>query len=229
MSISFGIMITHFTNKFEKLLSIVRSNSFHLRYCSEYFGDKNGRVISNAAHPMVSFSGYDPHELPMKRITYGGYGISLNKRWALTNGITPVNYIAKNSPVALGLIALLRARQLKQLPGQLRLPVMQLKCFTKHVYGYNSYFGCDDFDFEYEKEWRYVPTSKQIKKNLISINFSAYERRKDFYNNKIKIFPLFFLYDDVKFVYVQNEYERKEIISLSGLHDEKVLISPWGV
>ncbi|CAH6679929.1 hypothetical protein AI2937V1_1837 [Klebsiella oxytoca] len=227
LNISNNIMITHFTNEFEKLLSIISSNSFLLRYCGEYFGDKNGKVVSNAAHPMVSFSGYDFYDLPTKRITYGGYGISLHKNWAINNGITPVNYIDKNSPVALGLIALLRSRQLKKLPRSLRLPVIQLKCFTKHVYGYNSYFSSNDYDFEYEKEWRYVPTTEQIKKNLISINLSAYERRKDFYNNKIKNFSLKFSYDDVRCIYVQNEYERNKIMLISKFTEGQVIIAPW--
>lgn len=220
-------MITHFTNEFEKLLSIISSNSFLLRYCGEYFGDKNGKVVSNAAHPMVSFSGYDFCELPTRRITYGGYGISLHKSWALRNGITPVNYIEKNSPVALGLIALLRSRQLKQLPSHLRLPVIQLKCFTKHVYGYNSYFNRSNYDFEHEKEWRYVPTAEQIKKNLISINFSAYKRRKEFYNLKIEKFPLKFSREDVRCIYIQNEGEKKKIMSTSKLTEEKIIIAPW--
>lgn len=227
-NLTHNIMITHFTNEFEKLLSIISSNSFLLRYCGEYFGDKNGKVVSNAAHPMVSFSGYDSYELPTRRITYGGYGISLHKTWAIKNGITPVNYIDKNSPVALGLIALLRSRQLKQLPSSLRLPVIQLKCFTKHVYGYNSYFSRNDYNFEYEKEWRYVPTTEQIKKNLISINFSDYERRKSFYNNRIKSFPLKFSYDDVRCIYVQNEHERNRIMLITKFTPGQVIIAPWG-
>nr|WP_315291167.1 abortive infection system antitoxin AbiGi family protein [Serratia proteamaculans] len=220
-------MITHFTNKFDTLLSIISSNSFLLRYCGEYFGDKNGRVVSNAAHPMVSFSGYDSQELPTRRISYGGYGISLHKEWALKNGITPVNYIDKNSPVALGLIALLRSRQLNRLPNHLRLPVIQLKCFTKHVYGYNSYWKRDNYNFEYEKEWRYVPTAAQIKNNLISINFSAYEKRKEIYNKKIENFRLEFSCKDIRCVYVQNEHERKKIMSIPILSECQVIISPW--
>ncbi|HHS3623298.1 TPA: hypothetical protein ACSEXO_003508, partial [Proteus mirabilis] len=51
LNIGNNIMITHFTNEFEKLLSIISSNSFILRYCGEYFGDKNDKVVSNAAHP----------------------------------------------------------------------------------------------------------------------------------------------------------------------------------
>ncbi|MEQ4913370.1 MULTISPECIES: abortive infection system antitoxin AbiGi family protein [Proteus] len=227
LNIGNNIMITHFTNEFEKLLSIISSNSFILRYCGEYFGDKNDKVVSNAAHPMVSFSGYDTNELKTKIITYGGYGISLHKCWALKNGITPVNYIEKNSPVASGLIALLRSRQLKQLPNNLRLPVIQLKCFTKHVYGYNSYFNLNNYDFEYEKEWRYVPTIEQIKKNLISINFSAYVNRKNFYNTKIEKYPLKFSREDVRCIYIQNENEKKKIMSIFNFTDDQVIIAPW--
>ncbi|HCI0085450.1 TPA: hypothetical protein PCG41_005551, partial [Klebsiella pneumoniae] len=124
---------------FKKLTSIISSSSFLLRYCGEYFGDKRGAIVSRAAHPMVSFSEYEHNELHNKTVTYGGYGIALKKSWAVRNGLTPVNYIEKNSPVALGLIALLRSRQLGSLPKSLRLPVIQLKCFTKHVYGYNSH------------------------------------------------------------------------------------------
>ncbi|MFS1562362.1 MAG: abortive infection system antitoxin AbiGi family protein [Candidatus Arsenophonus phytopathogenicus] len=80
--------------------------------------------------------------------------------------------------MALGLIALLRSRQVGTLPNHLRLPVIQLKCFTKHVYGYNSYFDDEHFDFKYDNEWRFVPTIKQIKGNRISVDFSKYNKNK---------------------------------------------------
>lgn len=93
-------MIIHFTRKFETLHSILSSCSFRLSYCAEYFGDKSGKVISRAAHPMVSFSDYSDEELSMKHITYGGYGIALNKKWAVENRLSPVNYVEKNVSVA---------------------------------------------------------------------------------------------------------------------------------
>ena len=73
-------MIIHFTSKFETIQSILSSCCFKLSYCGEYFGDKTGKVVSRAAHPMVSFSDYSDEELASKYITYGGYGIALNKR-----------------------------------------------------------------------------------------------------------------------------------------------------
>ncbi|MGL5397779.1 MAG: abortive infection system antitoxin AbiGi family protein, partial [Shewanella sp.] len=103
-------MLIHFTRQFESLVSILESNSFLVRYCGEYFGDHTGKVISKAAHPMVSFSEYSHEELSSKKVTYGGYGVALHKTWALKNQLSPVNYVEKNSPVAQGLISLLRAR-----------------------------------------------------------------------------------------------------------------------
>ncbi|HAF7509391.1 TPA: hypothetical protein GNA48_000040 [Salmonella enterica subsp. houtenae serovar 21:z4,z23:-] len=220
-------MIIHFTNDFEKLLSIISSNSFRLRYCGEYFGDKKGRIVSRAAHPMVSFSSYTHEELPSKIVTYGGYGIALSKTWAIENSLSPVNYIDKNSPIAQGLIALLKSRQLGTLPKHLRLPVIQLKCFTKHVYGYNSHFKVDDFDFHSESEWRYVPTIKQIKGNRISVNFSSYNKNNIKYNSKLRAFPLKFSFKDIKYIYVTNKYERNKIISLFNLNKNQVILTPW--
>ncbi|MGJ0625499.1 abortive infection system antitoxin AbiGi family protein [Xenorhabdus bovienii] len=220
-------MIIHFTNKFEKLFSIISSNSFSLHYCGEYFGDKAGKIVSRAAHPMVSFSDYNHNELQSKPITYGGYGIALCKEWAVKNGLSPVNYIDKNSPVAQGLIALLRSRQLGTLPKHLRLPVIQLKCFTKHVYGYNSYFGDDNFDFKCENEWRFVPTIKQIGGNRISVNFSKYKKQKSVYDKRIESYSLKFSSDNIKYIYVQSESEREQLISAFGLPKNQIVIATW--
>ncbi|AVB74108.1 MULTISPECIES: abortive infection system antitoxin AbiGi family protein [Enterobacteriaceae] len=220
-------MIIHFTNNFKKLTSIISSSSFLLRYCGEYFGDKRGAIVSRAAHPMVSFSEYEHNELHNKTVTYGGYGIALKKSWAVRNGLTPVNYIEKNSPVALGLIALLRSRQLGSLPKSLRLPVIQLKCFTKHVYGYNSHFKEDDFFFKYENEWRFVPTIQQIGGGRISVDYSKYKKRESLYNNRVASYPLKFLRENVKYIYVQSAFERQEIIDRFGFSERQVVISTW--
>jgi len=74
------LMIIHFTKKFEFLNSILHSKSFRLKYCCEYIGDEKGKIVSNAAHPMVSFSEFNDNDLKNKPITYGRYGIALKKR-----------------------------------------------------------------------------------------------------------------------------------------------------
>jgi len=223
-------VIIHFTNEFGRLNSILSSRSFWLSYCGEYFGDRTGKVISRAAHPMVSFSDYGDDELPKKQVTYGGYGLALNKSWALKNGLSPVNYVEKNSPAAQGLICLLKARQRGLLPSSLRLPVIQLKCFTKHVYGFNSKFGEENFDFKAENEWRFVPSISQIGGNRISENFSSYDKDREKYNKRLRQYPLKYEFSDIKFIYVQTEEERAKVVSEFaefGLEDHTVKLSSW--
>ena len=220
-------MLIHFTRQFESLVSILESNSFLVRYCGEYFGDHTGKVISKAAHPMVSFSEYSHEELSSKKVTYGGYGVALHKTWALKNQLSPVNYVEKNSPVAQGLISLLRARQRGKLPSYLRLSVIQLKCFTKHVYGYNSHFGTDNFYFKAENEWRFVPSKKQIGGNRISENFSTYKKSEDKYNHRLEPYALKFCNKDIEYVYVQNEAEKEHLVKSLGLSPTQVKLAEW--
>lgn len=220
-------MIIHFTRKFETLYSIVTSCSFRLGYCAEYFGDKSGKVISRAAHPMVSFSDYSDEELSTKHITYGGYGIALSKKWAVENRLSPVNYVEKNSPVAQGLVSLLRARQENTIPKSLRLPIIQLKCFTKHVYGFNSYLNEPNFDFKAENEWRFVPSIKQVGGNRISENFSTYQNNRQKYNQRLEKFPLRFTHSDIAFVYVNSAVEINELLAATGLPKSKIKFSSW--
>jgi hypothetical protein len=176
---------------------------------------------------MVSFSDYSDEELHTKFITYGGYGVALKKSWALERGLSPVNYVEKNSPVAQGLVSLLKARQRKRIPSSLRLPIIQLKCFTKHVYGFNSKLNEPSFDFKAENEWRFVPSLKQIAGNRISENFSTYDKNPQKYNKRLENHPLRFACPDIAFVYVKSEIERNEIISQTGLPASKVKIKLW--
>ncbi|HAS8151734.1 TPA: hypothetical protein I7678_21070 [Vibrio vulnificus] len=220
-------MLIHFTREFENLVSILESNSFLVRYCGEYFGDNTGKVISRAAHPMVSFSDYSHEELSSKKVTYGGYGVALHKAWAVKNKLSPVNYVEKNSPVAQGLVSLLQARQRGKLPSNLRLSVIQLKCFTKHVYGYNSYFRTDNFDFKSENEWRFVPSVKQIGGNRISENYSTYKKFEDKYNRRLEPYALKFVNKDIKYVYVQNEAEKEHLVKSLGLSSTQVKLAEW--
>ena len=93
---------------------------------------------------------------------------------------------------------------------------MQIKCFTKHVKGYNSHIDEDNFDFKYENEWRYVPEKKDIGNYYISIDNSRYKQVlekakknliKDKYNKRLESFPLKFNENDIEFVFVEEESE----------------------
>ena len=222
-------MILHFTKELSNIKSIVESSSFRLGYCAEYFGNKN-QIISSAAHPMVCFSEYTDAELDSQDITYGGYAVALTKAWARSNGLNPVLYIDKNSQAAIGIAALLKARQKRgkdAIPKNLRLPIMQVKCFTKHETGYNSYFDYDDFCFKRENEWRYVPTIKQIGGGYISLNRSTFLKNKEKYNGRLSSFPLRFSHSDIIAIYVKTNEQVVELKNLFQHLGSKIKLSEW--
>ena len=186
--------------------------------------------ISSAAHPMACFSEFSCRELEQATITYGKYGIAFTKDWASNKKLSPVIYIENHSQAAKGLGALLRARQNKlhsKLPDHLRLPIMQLKCFTKNVRGHNSYFNEDDFDFKSENEWRYVPSKKDIKGNLISQHLSKYLDDPAKYNKKLEPYPLRFNTADIEKIFVSCRAEIKSFSKELKINERKFEISVW--
>ena len=222
-------MIIHFTNNLENIISILKSSSFKLGYCCEYFGEKD-KIISNAVHPMVCFSEYTESELESKHITYGEYAIAMNKKWAIHKGLSPVMYVEKNSQAAVGIATLLKARQKHgkdAIPKNLRLPIMQVKCFIKHETGYNSYFKCNDFCFKNENEWRYVPTKKQIEGAYISLNKTTFYSDKEKHNKKLQPFPLNFDYSDINSIYVKTDEDVKTINTKFKQLPFEVKLSKW--
>jgi len=222
-------LIIHFTKEFDTLTKILESSSLRLLYSKEDFFMKNLKV-SSAAHPMVCFSKFDIEKIDNETITYGKYGVGFSIDWANKNKVNPVLYIDQNSMAALGLGNLLRARRNKEsskLPDNLRLPIMQLKCFTKNVRGYNSYFKERDFDFESENEWRYVPDKKAINNKLISMNKSSYLKRPDYYNNRLIPYPLNFKRKDIELVFVKLKQEIEIINENFAIEKSNIKISNW--
>lgn len=177
---------------------------------------------------MVSFSNYNLKYLAKKKITYGKFGIAFKEDWVKRNSINPVIYMNNMSFASSGLDTLLKARRstVEMLPAKVRLAIIKLKYFTKNTKGYNSYTGTDDFNFKSENEWRFVPNKKQIGRNRISLSASAFEEDKNKYNEMIKGYPLRFNKEDIKYIYVDQEYIKKFESSFRYLGD-KIQVTPW--
>ncbi len=222
-------LIIHATSTLEALKSILSSSSLRLSYSKEDFCIGTQKV-SSAAHPMVCFCQHNLGELNTKTITYGRYGIAFSTDWALKKRISPVLYIDGNSLAAKGLATLLKARQNKmnsELPKNLRLPIMEIKCFTKNVRGYNSYLNKKNFDFKNENEWRYVPRRSDIGGNLISQNKSTYLKNPDRHNKKLLPYPLKFNAQDIEVVFVATKAEASQISSEFSIDSSKIKVSNW--
>jgi hypothetical protein len=223
-------IIAHTTSSFEKLSNILTSTSFKLSFSIENF-TWNGKDVSKAAHPMVSFSEFDPKTINNQKNTYGKYAIGFSKEWARNNEIGPVLYVSDSSVAAKGMRDLLVSRRKKRtgdkLSGKVRLAIMEVKCFMKNETGFNSYTKDEKFDFKSENEWRYIPRKNSIDNYLISQNQSTFIKNKEKHNKKLEKFPLRFLLKDLIYVFVPTEMEKKRIIELTGINKEKVKISKW--
>jgi hypothetical protein len=221
-------ILIHATNSINNLIGIISSSSLRLSYSKEDFciGSKK---ISSAAHPMVCFCEHQKELLSQEVITYGKYGVAFTKDWGLKKRVSPVLYVDDNSLAAKGIATLLKARQNKEtkIPSHLRLPIMEIKCFTKNVRGYNSYLEQNNFDFKNENEWRYVPRVSDIDNNLISQNQSTYKKNPNKYNKKLQPYPLRFKHSDIDTIFVSNENEVQAIRELLSSSATKIEISTW--
>ena len=229
MTINSENLIIHITKNFEFLKSILSSNSLKLFFSSEDFAFI-GKVISKAAHPMISFSEYNLEDINSKIITYGNYGVGFTKEWAYRNNIGPVLYVGQSSVAAKGMKDLLIARRKTKndkLPGRVRLAIMEVKTFIKNEKGLNSNLNQKDFDFKAENEWRYVPKKVEINNYLISQNQRTYIRNKDKHNKMLEKFPLKFKRDDLKVVFVSNQTEKDELIKKFDIKVDIIQIANW--
>ncbi|WP_428224595.1 abortive infection system antitoxin AbiGi family protein [Flavobacterium sp.] len=166
--------ITHYTNEFSKLTKLL-DGVIYGSYCKEILR-YNGEVIPRFI-PMISFC-----DMPIKTYTnvsspYGKFGISLTKKWATENKLTPVLYIDKNSRLIDNLVTSMKnslttlniANQiLKQNPKNIQITKNITKSleylsyslmYTKH---YEDELEREDFynpnyRFYDEREWRYIP------------------------------------------------------------------------
>lgn len=103
--------LTHYTSKFSTLLAILKEG-FRPSFCNEspiYRKEYEELLalynlleieipnIEDVQVPMLCFSDIPQKYSKSHRKTYGAYGISLKKAWAISNWITPVTYVAKDS------------------------------------------------------------------------------------------------------------------------------------
>jgi hypothetical protein len=123
----------------------------------------------------------------------------------------------------------LRARRNKDehLSDELRLSIMEIKCFTKNVRGYNSKLKIDNFYFKEESEWRYVPSKSRIGGNLISQKISTYKKDPERHNKRLESYSLKFKSLDIKAIFVAKKSEIAQISNMFPIDLNKIQVSNW--
>jgi hypothetical protein len=221
--------IIHFTKTFENLAGILKSD-FQVKYCFETISVKEGTI--RIAVPMVSFC-----DIPLSQVknhidSYGSYGIGLSKNWAKKHGLNPVLYMERNSTMANHFCKTLFTEVLgeKYIEGA-EESTYALADIFRYMKNYDGDLtrkkgNTPNYRFYDEREWRYVPLKKQLKKAPIIITPDNYdtdskklEANKLLIGQKLKFTP-----HDITYIIVESESEIIKLIAL--LDSEKGKIYP---
>ncbi|QNR24278.1 abortive infection system antitoxin AbiGi family protein [Croceimicrobium hydrocarbonivorans] len=225
--------IIHYTNTFNKLRSIISTQGFRISYCREKVNTRGGQNYSFGI-PMVSFC-----DIPItdykknfyykkgeKLGYYGDYGIGLHKNWASSNGLNPVIYIDYNSFAGTGLRKSLDYfNDLDRSRSEYKsFELNELIQIALHAKNYQGELIINDkliekrYKFYDEREWRYVPKSKEIKNYPLLVNISDYDTNKDNLNEIISDCYLKFNLDDISYIILNTTQELDNIVDL--LHEK---------
>lgn len=212
----------HFTDSMDNLINILYEG-FEIRYSLDKLPYGVDEV--EVALPMVCFC-----DIPLSRTKehtnkYGYYCIGLKKSWGQSNRLNPVLYLSSQSNVYLTLRELgnLIYDQYKAIQesgarnffnSYINQYFHEVMMFTKPYKGDMVRKGkiIKDVIFYNEKEWRFINQGFQL--HLEKEKFEdIYERQK--YHSLAKIIGnLRFQLDDIKYLIVHEENERKQIIEI---------------
>lgn len=219
-----GDYLIHRTREFDTLKKILTSKEFLYQYCKEEFQfgavgvDKTLQQF-RVAIPMISFSDINLDYLSEQiNNGYGHFGICMDKGWAKEKGFTPVLYIDNSSDLGHRFYNLYD-KQFKEtrkcmryktgheiLQGILDL-IGYMKNYKKVIPTINQKvpMGYNYYD---EREWRLVCKEGLIK----TLKAEVYEEHADELNDAAKEFSEKFEYSDIKFIFVENDEQKKDLI-----------------
>lgn len=215
-------ILFHFTDK-QGLFGILNSN-FRVSYAKETIRGKN--KTTKFAAPMVSFCDLRLSELGDHMIKYGRYGVGMSKEWANANNLNTVNYINAHCSLTDSLIDSveylfefqkeideLTDLQRKKDFGQAYMSIMNLYRYTKNYEGPNTKLNIPNYRYADEREWRYVPHIDHNFWPFLSAEQVDTKEKKKSANALFDEYPLYFEPKDIRYIIVEREDERDEIIS----------------
>lgn len=214
--------IFHFTGSIDNLESILR-NDFYPQFCFEdFFGTITSIPNIEKAIPMVCFC-----DIPLSQVrkhikTYGEYAIGLSKEWAIRKRINPVLYTYPNSDFAnkidsalFTLIEHERNIELSEMKisEQFISAIQYIKPYEGRLWRSGQWTEVK-IRFYDEREWRYIPQFKGIKKPVMMQKSDSLEKDDSKSLRELneaiadaKNLHLQFEPKDIRFIIVRNEGE----------------------
>ena len=207
-------VLTHFTNSIDNLENIL-TNNFIPKLCLEdyeYLLNKEYKMFI----PMVCFCDIPLHLIHTHINDYGSYGLGLSKKWGIKNKLNPVIYLEKESILSESI-----GEILDNLPENTNTNILtnfwKIFCLLKPYQGINKLLKNKVF-YE-ENEWRYIPQKMHVIEGdsifgLTLLKEEAKEESLNKINTILSKQPLIFEPEDIQYIFIDNERERKSIIEL---------------
>ena len=204
----------HFTKSAETLESIL-ANGFWPRYCQEdfkWYNPETGLI----SYPMVCFC-----DIPLTRIDahvkfYGSYGLGLTKQWAMSNRLSPVLYISKDTYVSNALTRMLHKSPRPPLESykESAEDIISIISYIKPIEGNCKVDGKPVIkEFYQENEWRYTANVEGILPQWISKEDHSSQELLSSYNGLAAVVsPLQFTAKDIRYIFVKLDKDIPKII-----------------
>lgn len=212
-----------FMSKLDYLKEILINKAIYPRYYEETIDYLEIKDLKKIAFPMSCFCDIHLNRLIYHMDNYGYYGVGIEKQWGIEQGIQPIHYINKNSElkneyskVMNGIFDISKEERSQHKVYHDYL--LHKLLFMKPIQG--SMKTNEDYkerNFHDEKEWRFIPSFKNVETELPLIIDQTQMNAKSYniYSKGIKQNIELSIKLDLKYIkhiIVNTQDDRKELI-----------------
>lgn len=229
-------------NKLDYLKEILLKKAILPRYYEENI-DYLNIPYDKIAFPMSCFCDIHLNRLNYHVQKYGSYGIGLNKKWGIQQGIQPIHYINADS----GLSKDYKEAFKRALENDFK-DKDAVKYFKNYILHHLLYMKpldgempigkneTEERNFHDEKEWRFIPDFNKVETELPpivippKINYSSLNNYSDGISLKPELW-LHFKLDNIKYIILKSEQDRRELIrfiiekDICSVEEKYILVS----
>ncbi|AKG37858.1 hypothetical protein VK70_19370 [Paenibacillus durus ATCC 35681] len=220
-------VLFNFMTKLDYLKTILKKSAMIPRYYEEDISYLNIDGLPKIAFPMKCFCDIHMNKLIPHMKFYGSYGIGIDKEWGILQGIQPLQYINKASYLAKDFSSIFSyARKLIEVGENnnyenyndyLLSSLLFMKPISGTMYRNAKY---ETKNFHDEKEWRFIPDFRPVLTELPLLipQEQLIPQTINLYSEGLSRNPDLWLkieYDYIKYIIVENENDRDDLISFT--------------
>lgn len=201
-------ILWHQTNK-DALKKILKAKSFRYSYSLEYI--KYGNDALELAFPMLSLCDIPIADFADYLTKYGGSSIGLSREWGIKNGITPVIYCEKTSPLLDDIISMI----LRNTNEEADHFFLKFLSHVKNHEGELPKYNYKKYRFYDEHEMRIIPKLEELQ--MLNLQPTLFKKEYEGYkeqNKKLSLLPYLnvpFNYNDIRYIILKDDKSIEEI------------------